>query len=80
MKAILLFANDDDALASRMQVGLDLTRAFEGHLTCFQVTPYDAFIMGDPFGGVYALPTVVQALGEAEDAHRGRMEAQLGID
>jgi nucleotide-binding universal stress UspA family protein len=78
MKAILLFANEDDALASRMQVGLDLTRAFEGHLTCFQVTPYDAFIMGDPFGGVYALPTMVQALGEAEDAHRGRMEAQLG--
>lgn len=78
MKAILLFANEDDALASRMQVGLDLTRAFEGHLTCFQVTPYDSFIMGDPFGGLYASPVVVQELGEAEEAHRGRMEEQLG--
>jgi hypothetical protein len=28
MKAILLFANEDDALGSRMQVGLDLARAF----------------------------------------------------
>jgi nucleotide-binding universal stress UspA family protein len=78
MKAILLFANEDDALGSRMQVGLDLARAFEGHLTCFHVTPFGAFISADPFGGMYVLPGVVEQLGEAEDAHRARTEAQLG--
>jgi nucleotide-binding universal stress UspA family protein len=78
MKAILLFANEDDALESRMQVGLDLARAFEGHLTCFQVTPFGAFISADPFGGMYVLPGVLEKLGEEEDAHRARTEAKLG--
>lgn len=78
MKAILLFANEDHALGSRLQVGLDLARAFEGNLTCFQVTPFDAFIDTDPFGGMYALPSVLEKIGEAQEAHRERTESQLG--
>ena len=52
MKSILLYANRDPGLESRLQAALDVTRMFEGHLTCLQVTPYVSFIMGDPFGGV----------------------------
>jgi nucleotide-binding universal stress UspA family protein len=77
MKAVLLYANDDSGLEGRLEAALDTVRLFEGHLICVQVTPFDSFIMGDPFGGVYALPTVVAALQEAEDKHRAKLEAKL---
>lgn len=77
MKAILLYANDDSGMESRLQAALDLARAFGAHLTCIQVTPFDAFIMGDPFGGVYALPMVLEAVRKAEDEHRTRLETRL---
>ncbi len=77
MKTVLLYANEDSGLESRLQAALDVARAFEGHLSCVQVTPFDSFIMGDPFGGVYALPTVLEAVSKAEEAHRARLEERL---
>lgn len=77
MKTLLLFANDDDGFAARLEAAIDLTRLYEGHLTCIQVTPYDAFIFGDPFGGVYALPTVVDEIQKIEDSHRFRIQERL---
>lgn len=77
MKAVLLYANDDSGLPNRLEAALDTIRVFGGHLVCVQVTPFDSFIMGDPFGGVYALPSVVAAVGEAEDKHRTKLEAKL---
>lgn len=77
MKAVLLYANEDSGLQSRLEAALDAVRLFDGHLLCLQVTPYDSFIMGDAFGGVYALPTVVAAVQEAEDKVRARLEEKL---
>jgi len=78
MKCVLLYANPDAALDSRMQAALDVVRLHGGHLTCLQVTPYDAFIMGDPFGGVYALPTVIEQVQKTAGEHRTRTEERLG--
>ena len=77
MKSVLLYANPDAGLESRLQAALDVTRLFEGHLTCLQVTPYDLFIMGDPFGGIYALPTMIEQVRRTADEHRERMEQRL---
>ncbi len=77
MKTILLYANEDNGLESRLQAALDVGRAFDSHVTCVQVTPYDSFIMGDAFGGVYAMPTMIEQVREKEDAHRARIEARL---
>ena len=77
MKSILLFANPDPGLESRLQAALDLARQFDGHLTCLQVTPYDSFVMGDPFGGVYALPTVIEQVQKTADEHQARMRDRL---
>lgn len=77
MKSLLLYANPDAGLESRLQAALDLARRFDAHLTCLQVTPYDAFIMGDPFGGIYALPTVVDQVRRTADDHRERSEERL---
>ena len=77
MKSVLLYANGDAGLESRLQAALDVTRMVDGHLACLQVTPHDAFIMGDPFGGVYALPTVIEQVQRTAEEHRERMEARL---
>jgi nucleotide-binding universal stress UspA family protein len=77
MKAVLLYANDDSGLNNRLEAALDIVRQFEGHLLCLQVTPYDRFIMGDAFGGIYALPSVIEAVQDDEDKHRARLEEKL---
>ncbi len=77
MKTLLLYANEDSGLESRYQAALDVARAFDAHIGCVQVTPFDSFIMGDPFGGVYALPAVLSAVRQAEDEHRARLETRL---
>lgn len=80
MKTVLLYATEDNGMESRLQAALDVARAFESHLSCVQVTPFDAVMMGDPFGGVYALPTVIAAVQDAEDAHKARTEQKLGTE
>jgi nucleotide-binding universal stress UspA family protein len=77
MKSVLLYANDDQGLESRFQAALDAVRLFEGHLTCIQATPFDSYIIGDPFGGVYAMPSIMGEVRAADDAHRARMEERL---
>jgi nucleotide-binding universal stress UspA family protein len=77
MKSVLLYANVDVGLESRLQAALDVVRAFDGHLTCLQVTPFNTYMTGDPFGGVYALPIVMEQVQTAEEAHRAHVEDRL---
>jgi nucleotide-binding universal stress UspA family protein len=76
----MLYANQDSGLESRLQAALDTARGFDAHISCVQVTPFDSFIMGDPFGGVYALPSVLEEVRKAEDEHRSRIEARLRVE
>ncbi|MGE0179012.1 MAG: universal stress protein [Sphingomonas sp.] len=80
MKTVLLYANEDAGFESRLQAALDVSRTFGAHVSCVQVTPFDSFIMGDPFGGAYALPIIVEAVREAEDKHRARIEQRLQVE
>lgn len=80
MKTVLLYANDDSGVESRLQAALDAARAFDAHVTCIQVTPFDSFIMGDPFGGVYALPSIIEEVRRAETEHRARIEHRLQVE
>ncbi|HEY1146189.1 MAG TPA: universal stress protein [Allosphingosinicella sp.] len=77
MKSILLYANADGSLESRLQAALDVARASSGHIICLQATPYDAFILGDPFGGVYALPQVVEEVNKTNEDNKKRLEDRL---
>jgi len=77
MKSILFYANEDKGIDQRLDAVLCLSSQFDCLVNCVQVTPYNSFIMADPFGGVYALPIVVEHIGEAETAHRLRIEDTL---
>ncbi|MEK6636578.1 MAG: universal stress protein [Pseudomonadota bacterium] len=77
MKSILFHASNDDAVDTRLQVALDLCRAFGAHLTCLYVTPYNAYIAFDPFGGMGAQGAILEGLHEIETELRSRIEARL---
>lgn len=80
MKTVLLHIHEDKGQEARLQAALDVVRAFEGHLTCLQATPHDGYVVGDPFGGVYAFPEIIAKVREVEDAERQRIEARLASE
>lgn len=78
MKSILLYANEDEGQEARLQAAFDLARAYGGHITCAQITPYkEGYIVGDPFGGVYAIPELIEEINKQKQASRDRLEARL---
>ena len=77
IKSVLLHANEDDAMDARLQVALDVCRAMGAHLTCLHVTPYNAYVAFDPFGGVAMQATVLDGLRKIEAALRARIESRL---
>jgi len=77
MKSILLHAQTDESLESRIEAGLSLARASGGHLSCLHVTPAEAFVAFDGFGGVFVMSDVMKAVDEQERELRLRVERQL---
>jgi nucleotide-binding universal stress UspA family protein len=77
MKSILLHVQDDDGLESRLQAALSLTRATGGHLSCLHVTPINAYVAFDGFGGVFVMGDIIKALEEQEAKMRAMVEAHL---
>jgi nucleotide-binding universal stress UspA family protein len=71
----LLHIDDDDCLTARIQVALDLARAFNGHVSCVQAIPFVIGMPGDFYGGMAA--ELVPALREEADKLRARIEAEL---
>ena len=45
MKSILLYVSDDGSMEARLQAALDLTRAFDAHLTCLQALPIEVRVL-----------------------------------
>ena len=78
MKTVLLHIHKDAGQEARFQAAVDIARAFEGHVTCLQATPFEAYVIGDPFGGIYALPEMIAQIREDEEAEREAIEARLG--
>ncbi len=68
MRSILVSAFDDSGLDGRLQVGADITRAFDGHMTCLNATPYEMAVPGDIYGAAFAamIPVMREAAQELE--------------
>lgn len=77
MKSILLHIHKDEGQEARYQAATDIVRAFGGHLICLQATPFETFVFGDPFGGVYALPAIISQIREEEREEREAIEKRL---
>lgn len=80
MNTILLHIHDDDQQDARLQAAVDLARAWEGHIRCLQVLPFEYFVGGDPFGGMYAFTDVLKVLRDQQEDERKRIEARLAAE
>ena len=77
VKTILLHIQNDASLDQRMETALSLARACDAHLSCLHVTPIEAYVAFDSFGGVFVMNDIITALDEEEARLKARMEAEL---
>ena len=77
MKSILLHVQDDPSLDRRLDAALALARACGGHLGCLHVTPVEAYVAMDSFGGVFVMQEMLTAIDAQENVLRKRVEERL---
>ncbi|MBW8294475.1 universal stress protein [Sphingopyxis sp.] len=77
MKSVLLHVQDDDGMESRLQTALSIVRSSNGHLSCLHVTPINAYVAFDNFGGTFVMNDIMKALEEQEARMRSKIEAHL---
>lgn len=75
MRSVLLHIHDDDCLEARLQVALDLARAFDGHLTCAQAIAFEFGVPGDFYGAMAA--QMLPEIREQADALKERLGQKL---
>ena len=77
MKTILLHVQDEASLQAPLQTALSTARAFNAHLSCLQVTPIEAYVAFDSFGGLFVMSDVLAAIDQRESELKERFEAAL---
>jgi nucleotide-binding universal stress UspA family protein len=77
IKSILLHVQSDEDVDSRLDTALALARANAAHLSCLHVTPIEAYVAFDSFGGVFVMNDVIKAIDEEQARLRHRLEERL---
>lgn len=77
MKSILVHIHRDDGQDARLKAALDVTRAFDGHLACLQVTPLETFAPVDPYGVSFMMAQVIERISDEEKTERAAIERRL---
>lgn len=77
VRSILLHIQNDELRDQRLETALSLARACSAHVECLHVTPIEAYVAFDTFGGVFAMTDVVQALDQEEAELRSTIEEKL---
>lgn len=77
-KSILVHVQDEDSLEQRLEAALSLARPTSAHLSCIHVTPAEAYVASDRFGGLFVMENVMEAIDEQIADVRKRVEVKLG--
>ena len=77
IKTILLHVLDDEFHDQRIESALSLARACSAHLSCLHVTPIEAYVAFDSFGGVFVMNNIIKALDERDYKLGKKVEEQL---
>ena len=77
IKTILLHVQNDASLDARLQAALSLARATGAHLRCLHVTPIEAYVTTDSFGGLFVLDGIMERIDEEEAKLRSSLEMRL---
>lgn len=80
MRNILVHADQTSAMAGRTETALEIGRRCGSHLHFLISSPYQHFIAGDPFGGIY-LAREQLAMAQMRDAELEKsLSAQLSLN
>lgn len=77
MRSILVFADRGPAMDARLETGLSLARAMNGHVSVLVDTPVTRYISMDPMGGSYLASDALQQAIADDDAQAAAIEARL---
>ncbi|HEX8937584.1 MAG TPA: universal stress protein [Sphingomicrobium sp.] len=64
IKTILLHILDDEFHDQRIETALSLARAFSAHVSCVHVTPTEAYVAFENFGGVFVMEDFMSAIDQ----------------
>lgn len=78
IKTILLHILDDEFHDQRIDTALALARACSGHVSCLHVTPIEAYVVYENFGGVFVMTDVMQAIDQRNADLEFRMKDRFG--
>lgn len=76
-KTILVHVQNDETVDTRLEAALALARAYSAHLEFLHITPIQAYVAFEGFGGVFVMNQVIDALDEQETSLRAKFEAKL---
>jgi nucleotide-binding universal stress UspA family protein len=78
MRSLLLHTHQDANFDARLQVALDLARAFDAHLTLLQAIAFDVAMPGDFYGTLAA--SLVPVAREQAEGFRAAIEPRLAAE
>jgi nucleotide-binding universal stress UspA family protein len=78
VKTILLHILDDEFHDQRIEAALSLARACSAHISCVHVTPFEAYVAYENFGGVFVMQDVMRKLDEHNADLEFRLKKRLG--
>ena len=76
-KTILVHLQADNSVDSRLETALSLARACSAHVECLHITPIEAYVAFDSFGGVFVMSDVIKTLDREEADLRIAIEGRL---
>lgn len=77
IKTILFHVIDDEFHSHRLDTALSLARGCSAHLSCLHVTPVEAYIAFDGFGGVFVMNDIIRKLDERDIGLQSKVEERL---
>jgi nucleotide-binding universal stress UspA family protein len=77
VKSILVHIQNDESVDERLETALSLARACDAHLSCVHITPIEAYVAFDSFGGIFVMNDVIKTLDEEERQLREKIENEL---
>lgn len=80
MKSIMVHAGSDAGFESRLQVALDLTRRFNGHLSLILPRPPQDYVAFDMFGGAHFIAEAFDVAEQERQKLRVRVEEKLKVE
>ena len=80
LKSILVHVQDDRSLEQRVETALSLARPTSAHLSLIHVTPSEAYVASDRFGGIFVMESVMKAVDEQATKLRERLQDKLSAE